>query len=243
MSACGSGSSGMTEEKFCAEYADIECAKVATFCSFSAASCEPIRVNACREFAQRSKSGGRQFNPAKTDACLGELRHAYGLLPISATSLGQVDATCSRVFEGRAQMGETCAVAFDCHEGLICDKGRCGVEHTVAGGAGCANIGERCPKGEYCTNATGIYVCTRRLDPGATCSEAAPCIETYRCRSMCLPRLEVGTKCTSDDDCESGYCNPYVLPGTTRTCGPGLTFSNQAPSCLAYMSLVGDAGA
>lgn len=243
IAACGAGSSGRSEEAFCSEYASVECSKVATFCSFSAASCEPVRVDACRAFAQRSKSGGRQYNPANTEACLAELRRGYATLPILATSLKAIDTACSRVFEGMAQMGQTCTVDFDCRNGLICDKGRCGVEHVVGAGAGCANIGERCGMGEYCTNASGIYVCARRLDPGATCGPTLPCVETFRCRDICLPRLDVGMPCTADDDCISNYCNPYVLPGTPRACGPGLTFSYQAPSCVAYMSLVGDAGA
>jgi hypothetical protein len=232
LAGCNKGDGSMTEEQFCQQYASIECSKVSAFCSFNPMSCEPVRVNACREFASRVKGVGHQFNPGNTDRCLKKLEEAYRSLPIGAVMLKAVDETCARVFEGTAKVTEACAADYDCAGGLICDKNHCGVEKVVASRSGCANIGERCPAGEFCTNDSGLFLCVKRLDLGATCSLSRPCAESLRCRTSCVPRLDTQGACSEDDDCLSGYCNRYV---TNRTCGLGLTFSPESPSCIAYM--------
>jgi hypothetical protein len=233
VAGCNHLGSTMTEEQFCQEYAKIECSKVSAFCSFNPATCEPVRVAACRESAGRVKGVGHQFNPGNTDRCLKKLEEAYRVLPIGATMLKGVDDACARVFEGTAKPAEMCTLDYDCANGLICDKGRCGTEKLVASLGGCANIGERCPKGEYCTNATGIFLCAKRLAEGAPCALSTPCAEDLRCRNTCVRRLEIQGSCLLDEDCLSGYCNLYV---SNRTCGLGLTFSPESPSCIAYMS-------
>ena len=225
---------GMTEDQFCQEYARIECGKVATFCGFSAAACEPIRVNACREMSGRLKTGAHQFNPANTDPCLKALETAYAAPFIVAAMLKTVDDTCARVFAGTAKATDSCAVDFDCTAGLICDKGRCGTERVVASMGGCANIGERCPAAEFCSNdnPSMIFLCARRVDQGGACALSHPCAPGLRCRSTCLVRLDNGGECSEDDDCTSGYCTRYVVK---RTCSLGLTFSPESASCVAYM--------
>jgi len=39
--------------------------------------------------------------------------------------------------------------------------------------------------------------------------------------------------CAEDDDCDTGYCDPYR---STRSCGVGLTFAAESLSCQAYTS-------
>jgi hypothetical protein len=224
-----------TEEQFCQDYAHIECSKVAAFCSFNPTNCEPARVAACHQMALTLKGVGHQYNPANTDACLSKLGAAYQTLPITATMLKGVDDTCARVFAGVAKVTEACMADYDCTADLICDKGHCGVQKVVSSGGLCANPGERCPMGEYCTNASGVYVCTKRVELGMTCSLSVPCLENLRCpTATCVPKLDTQGSCNSDDDCLSGYCNRYV---TSRTCGLGLTFSPESPSCNAYMGI------
>jgi hypothetical protein len=222
-----------TEEQFCQEYARIECSKIAPFCSFNPDNCEPARVNACRVAAAQLKGVGHQYNAANTDACLKKLGDAYMIPLITATMMKGVADTCARVFEGTAKVTEACVADYDCSGGLICDKGHCGVEKIVSSGGLCANPGERCPKGEYCTSATGVFICTKRAAAGVACALSVPCEETLRCESaVCVPRLDTQGACTQDDDCISGYCNLYI---PNRTCGVGLTFSVGSPSCIAYM--------
>jgi hypothetical protein len=229
---CVRDNAAMTEEQFCQDYARAECSQVASFCSASAEACEPVRVAACREAAGRLKGVGHEFNPGNTDRCLKKVKEAYATLPIYPATLKAVDDTCARVFAGTARAVEPCVVDYDCVEGLICDKGRCGTEKIVAANAGCANIGERCPHGEYCSNeATGFFMCTQRLTEGMACAATRPCAEELRCRSTCVSRLPAGQPCAIDDDCLTGYCTRYV---PNPTCGGGLTFSPGAPSCTAY---------
>lgn len=233
VAACNQSGATKTEEQFCQEYARIECSKVSTFCSFNPATCEPVRQAVCRQNAAQIKGVGHQFKPDNTDRCLKKLEEAYQTLPIYAAMLNAVDDACARVFEGLAKPAEACVHDYDCANGLICDKGRCGTEKIVASLGGCANIGERCPKGEYCSNATGIFLCTKRMTEGTSCALSTPCAEELRCRNSCVRRLEIQGACLDDDDCLSGYCNRYV---SNRTCGVGLTFSPESPSCFAYMS-------
>jgi hypothetical protein len=233
---CIRSDAAMTEERFCQEYARIECGKVSSFCSFNPATCQSIREATCRESAGRLKGGGHQFNPGNTDPCLKKLEEAYKVPFISAALLKGVDDTCIRVFEGTAKANEPCAADYDCAGGLICDKGHCGTLKVVASLSGCANIGERCQPGEFCTNDTPgmLFMCVRRLGQGAPCSLSRPCADGLRCQDTCVPKLDTQGTCTTDEDCQSGYCNRYV---DKRTCGLGLTFSPESPSCVAYMSV------
>lgn len=232
---CISTGPTMTEERFCQEYARIECGKVSAFCSFNPATCQPVRESVCRAQAATLKGGGHAFNPDNTDACLKKLDDAYKSLPISASMLKGVDDVCARVFAGTAKASDPCAADYDCAGSLICDKGHCGTLRVVGSLSGCANIGERCPPAEFCTNDNPnmIFMCLRRLDQGAPCSLSRPCAEGLRCRDTCIPKLDTQGQCAVDEDCQSGYCNRYV---NNRTCGLGLTFSPESPSCVAYMT-------
>src|SRR5688572_16049915 len=228
----------MTEERFCQEYARIECSKIADFCTFNAATCEPIRNEACRMAAGRLKGGGHQFNPDNTDECLKKLEEAFKVLPIRADKLREIDDTCARVFAGVGKVSDACQVDYDCAGGLICDKGHCGTAKVVPSRSGCANIGERCPTEEYCTNENPnmLYMCLPRLNEGAPCSISRPCATGLRCREICVKKLPIAGDCTQDEDCESGYCTEFV---PNPTCGVGLSFATGSPSCLAFMSVDG----
>jgi hypothetical protein len=238
---CSLGKS-MTEDQFCQEYAKRECGKVAGYCNFPASSCEPVRAAACQQMASASKTGNRKFNSDNADRCLDQVNKTYGGIPITPDKLEALDTACSRVFSGGAKANDACTIDFDCAGDLICDKGRCGARRVVAAGGGCANIGETCPKGQYCSNATGLYQCTAKLAAGATCSDSQPCVESLRCTGTCTARSEMGATCASDDECTSGYCTAYPAPGTPRKCGNGLSFAEGSASCTAYMGAGTDAG-
>jgi hypothetical protein len=229
-----SQTSSMTEDQFCQEYAKRECAKVATYCSFTPSVCEPVRVTACKTMSASQVTATRKFNAGNTKRCLDQVDAAYASLPVTADRLNALDAACARVFVGTAKANESCTVDFDCDGDQICDKGRCGTKKVVAAGGGCANVGETCPAGEYCTNTSGLYTCTKRQASGATCSATQPCTETLRCNGTCSARAGNLTNCTSDDECMSGYCNPYPAPGTPKKCSVGLTFSDGSASCTAF---------
>jgi hypothetical protein len=233
---CGRGDEVMTEQEFCQEYARRECAKVGVHCvSANPGACETMRTAACREFADRSRSNARMYNPANTGPCLRKVTDVYGMSLISAQELDEV---CSRVFQGMARANEACTVDYDCEKDLICDKGRCGTRKVVAASAGCANIGEVCPMGQYCGLVMGVHSCVTRQDKGRPCSTSEPCKEAFRCAGTCVDRLPIGMACTSHDECASGFCNPYV----ERICAPGLSFGLGSHACKAYTGELPDGG-
>jgi hypothetical protein len=222
----------MTEEHFCEEYARVECKAVAGFCGFNAAACEPARVADCRQ-RRGGPGANRQFNPANADACLKKLDQTYNLSLITGAALQMLDVTCARVFAGSGKLLDLCQADLDCAEGLVCDKTRCSPVKEVASRGLCGNPGEHCPRGEFCTNASGVFQCIPRFPPDAACGLNMPCLETLRCSASarCLPLLEIGESCSVDDECNSGYCTRYV---TAPTCGRGLNFSPESASCAFY---------
>lgn len=249
MASCQLGNDALTEQKFCEQYAQYECAGVAIVCGATPEACQTVRLAACKDRAAASKTGGRTYNPANTDSCLTKVRDGYknGAVPIA--TLEAITQACERVFQGMAHANEACKVDYDCDGNLICDKGRCGAPRMVASGAGCANIGEFCPPAEYCTNASGLYMCTKAQAKGAACSATQPCDPAFRCATTCVDKVPAGAACTSDDECTTRFCNPFVKPGQTRTCIPGLNFAVGSASCDAYAPTPGvpaaspDAGA
>jgi hypothetical protein len=230
----------MSEENFCQEYARIECKDVADFCGFNASACEPARVAECRQ-RRGGPGANRQFNANNADACLKKLDQTYKLPLILGADLQALELTCARVFAGTGKLLDMCQADLDCAEGIICDKSRCSPLKIVASRGLCGNPGERCPGGEYCTNATGVFQCVPRIPQDAACALTMPCLESLRCGAAagrCLARLETGEVCGGDDECKSGYCTRYV---SNPTCSRGLNFSPGSDSCDHYLG-GGDAG-
>lgn len=220
----------LTESEFCAEYAVRQCARVAQTCGFPQDSCVPIRERACRDFADKQRTVARPYSAESVPACLKKVSEVYGKLPIPASALADVDDVCSRVYQGGTPANEPCTVDYDCSGQLICDKGRCGPRRLVGSGAGCANIGEICPRTEHCSSASGITLCTRKQEKGATCGPMMPCMDELRCSGVCVERLPFAARCVSHDECQSWYCDPHV-----KQCLNDLAFAPGSPSCLAYM--------
>ena len=53
----------------------------------------------------------------------------------------------------------------------------------------------------------------------------------------CIPKLALDIECAGDDDCLSGYCDPYPPAGRARTCATGLNFARFSPSCDGYFGM------
>jgi len=169
---------------------------------------------------------------------------------VPVMTLENVARTCERVFQGMSQPNQPCQIDYDCIDSLICDKGLCGTPKMVSSGNGCANIGEFCPPAEFCSNMNSakVYVCTKAQAKGQACGPGQPCDPTYRCMGTCVDKLGVGAPCNADDECSTGYCNPYVRTGEVRVCLGGLGFAFGSASCDAYMGtttarMAPDAGA
>jgi hypothetical protein len=224
----------MTEDEFCASYAQRECAAIAPLCEFTVASCEPTRVKEChaRISVWRAATGGtRPLRDANAQACLDKVKTAYATLPITGDTLHALQETCARVFQGTGKTLEPCAVDLDCDGNLICDKSHCAEKKVVPAGGLCGNPGEICSAGESCKIAVGgVLQCSKRKATGEACSTADPCGETLRCTGTCVDRVASGVGCLVDEDCASNFCSPF-----SKNCSVGLSFAGGAASCLAYM--------
>jgi hypothetical protein len=220
--------------EFCGEYAKIECEQTAVSCSRSRAECEPIRKATCQSFVAPLMDPSRVFRSENAEDCLEQLKKTYSKSLITAADLTALTDRCRRVVEGPGLANATCTVDIDCRSPLICDKKRCGPLRVVAAGANCANPGEVCPPNEYCRAADGLAVCSARPDKGAACNVELPCKPNLRCSDTCVDKLPANSPCGTDDDCQTGYCNPYPPASAGRTCLPGLSFAPFAPTCDAY---------
>jgi len=132
-----------------------------------------------------------------------------------------------------------CTMDHDCDVDLICDKGRCGTTKRVSPGAGCANVGEICPRGEYCTSAKGVPACGKRQGKGQPCASNDICLESLRCgaSALCEDRLAIGSGCTVNDDCATHYCSPY-----SAVCEMELNFARNSDSCRGFLATPKDGG-
>lgn len=219
----------MTEDEFCEEYARHECTGAGALCLAPVAGCLPVRALACRQRVAEVKTAARPYVAANAPRCLDRVREAYAKPPISAETLRGVNEVCARVFQGSVKPTQLCTVDYECEKDLICDKGRCGARREVAASGGCANIGEVCPRTQYCKLSPDIYLCSPRPERGMACSATEPCLDTLRCVGTCEERVPAGTACTGDGDCQTGYCDPYA-----RICSPGLSFAYRSDSCRAF---------
>ena len=223
------------EDEFCIEYAKRECQKVSVACSLDPAGpCATTRGAACRDFLARSRSSTRGFRPENVDECLDKVSKVYEKPAITPDDMRALEDVCGRVFLGTAKKAEACMIDFDCAGDLICDpsKKRCGDKKLVAPDGFCGNPGEICQKGQFCKAKDASLVCSRRAERGMACSSSDPCLESLRCLSgLCSDRLPVMSTCESDDECDTGYCFPYLSP---KICANALNFALGSPSCAAY---------
>jgi len=205
LAACNSQPPPLTPTEYCNQYAQDVCAGVSPICLIPQASCMTTQLQVCTLRAQENV--GRDFLPPNAAAHLGKVNAAYSRVQqdgsITASDFQAMEQARSRVYRGTIMANAACLSDADCLDGLICDKGFCGTLRVVAPGAQCANIGETCPQGSYCSNATGIWVCTQS-------------------------QLDFGEACSSDQDCSSGFCEPYAA-----LCAQDVRFANGNPDCVA----------
>lgn len=230
-SALGCSGSGIPEDRFCADHAEIECRTLAGWCGFTAAACQAARQTACTMRVQAQRSGSRPYDSQAAAACISALAQLYRTQPIAIASLRAAEATCERVYHGNNAVGEGCRTAVDCQRGLIC-RGRCLREVQVPADGSCDQPGATCAAGYYCAlgGPSGMRTCRPALAVGQACGAQPPCQDHLRCQDMvCTSRLPLGAACDRDLDCAppSAYCNPY-----TGLCADQLSFAPGSVSCL-----------
>ncbi len=229
---CSSQPEPLTQTEYCNQYAQDVCAGIVPACLMPQADCMAGRLAECT--AQAQENAGRDFLPPNAQVCLDKVKAVYGKLNQGAVSLSPADLetvalACGKVYRGTELPNGPCVADADCLDGLICDKGYCGTARLVAQGAGCANIGEYCPSGSYCSTTSGVWMCASKLGLGGACSAANPCLESLRCAGgICSVQLDIGGACSVDQDCSSGFCEPYALK-----CAQDVRFANGNLDCQA----------
>jgi hypothetical protein len=184
--------------------------------------------------------GTRFFTPGNVNDCIGKVHAAYGSTnPITPATMASIDLACNYVFQGKGvQLTSSCTTQFDCagstNGSVICDANShlCATSTSAALGAQCGNAGQVCAQDSYCApNPSNVLLCMAEGKSGDACT-TVPCSHTFRCAAgVCTDLVQPAGTCTTNSDCASGapYCNPYTNP---PTCGTGLQFAAQSPSCL-----------
>jgi hypothetical protein len=230
---CGSDPSSLTPNEFFQKRAEAVCSAVSSACLVTVATCTTGRVAEYMAEYQTALSYFRDFIPSNAEACLSKVKDVYGKLDQGTVALKASDyqamaTACANVYRGSSPANGPCQSDIDCLGHLGCDKGFCGTPKLVAPGAGCANIGEYCPTGSYCSNTTGIWICSTKVDLQGYCA-TSPCLESLRCAGgYCVARLGVGELCATDGDCSSGFCEPYA-----GKCADDIRFANGSAACVA----------
>jgi len=198
-----------------------------------------LRLNECTNLAKNQYTLGRAFQPSNAEACLGKVRAFFsklqqGSVALSVTDYQAMNAVCSNVYRGTAVAYAPCLNGedADCIDGLVCDKGHCGPAKEITQG-GCANIGEYCSQGYYCNNTSGAYFCTSKASQYSACGDSLPCLENLRCSAagICDVQLGMSVACSVDQDCSTGFCDPYA-----GKCAQDIRFADGSAACLAMSS-------
>jgi len=233
MTTVGDLDSPLTPSGFFQKRAEAVCSAVAFACLITPSSCTSARMVEYKAVYEDAFSKSRTFIPSNADACLSKVRDTYGKLTQGSVALKAADyqameTVCANVYRGAGVPKGACLVDVDCLSDLICDKGYCGTYKLVSKGAGCANIGESCPQGSYCSNANGVWTCADKVGAQDNCA-ASPCLESLRCvGSVCSVRLGTGESCQSDSECTSGFCEPYL-----GKCASDIRFASGSAACIA----------
>lgn len=229
-------------DSFCSARAAEEC-QVSTRCGTSAESCKRQRAALCMNEASLATGSGRGYVAGAAEDCINRTHDLYAKGEIAPAQKGEVDYICQKVFRGTVAVNGVCKTDFDCTGDNVCDKGRCALRVSKKLNEPCANPGEICEKGTFCTkDPTGLTVCLKKRDKGETCTQPGaaegpgPCLESLRCivgEFRCGDRNPVGTSCDpGSDDCaaEAPYCDD-----TTKKCVAAQIFApSQVELCKNF---------
>lgn len=253
VTACSSSSSGNNNpypdpKSFCAAVAKAECQE-STNCGVDESQCETWRATQCNGGTIIVKLAptdtlSRQYTSGKAKACIDALNGAFGGGNDKITyddlfkSGGLVD-TCEAVFQGNVGNGSGCTTNYDCTQsGEVCasvpgQQAACATPTMKAQGSACADPGDTCSDGNYCSNASGSPKCVASETTGGPCKANDECVSADHCVSGACAQKEVaGGPCTSNDDCDSTapFCDPDV-----DKCAVGLGFLNGSFDCNGFL--------
>jgi hypothetical protein len=232
---CGNENKTLTATEFSSQYVQVVCEAVYEACVMPFDTCAAWQSADRTKKAQEAAGKRRLFMPPSAEACLAKASSTYSQIKqnvaLRGTDLQDLNQVCDFVYRGSSQANQQCDADADCIVGLICDKGFCGTKTTVLANAGCANIGETCPPGHYCalSVSTGLRTCQPKLGVGSPCDVSALCLENLRCAAnVCVDQVGMGEVCTADQDCNTGFCEPYA-----GVCANDVRFARHSDACVA----------
>jgi hypothetical protein len=249
--ACSSSSSGQNpyqkQSDFCTAVAKAECLE-APNCGVDPTQCETWRTSQCNRgivivpLTPPSDTLSRTYTPDKAKASVDALNGAFGNAQIKyQPDLQKLIDTCEAVFAGNAGNGATCTSNYDCTQnGEICAsvpgqaQAACATPTMKQQGSVCADPGDQCATGNYCSNASGTPKCVAAGTSGGPCMANDQCAgNTLHCaNNACAARVMAGGSCSSNDDCDPSapYCDPDV-----DKCAVGLGFLNGSFDCNGFL--------
>jgi hypothetical protein len=119
----------------------------------------------------------------------------------------------------------------------------------VSQGDPCANVGDVCASGTFCTGVPAKCAVGGTADDGATCTPTVGCatgdycqIDAGATKGTCIKTGTKGSTCTSDTNCAPAapYCDLNILPkGGSKgqgSCETGLfsSFANDTADCTEF---------
>ena len=231
-----------TESGFCNAWATNACNATVV------EDCQAPDVDACisaqQAFCMSKLPSG--YEPDNAQACLDRVKLAYDDAELSIEDIRvvlQFGEPCDKLIRGSTATGGSCTL--DTHCDTLNDEkcvikpgsteGACYEPVILGGGRSCDAPEETCEEGFYCDGNN----CIERLGPDDPCGSDAECAADLRCvlvladdagvpTGSCQPRAVLSATCTTDNDCQSGYCSI----GTTESlCANMVTFGLREPVC------------
>jgi hypothetical protein len=91
-------------------------------------------------------------------------------------------------------------------------------------------LGNIVRKATTARNASNAYFCTAKVGLYGACGASLPCLENLRCTAagVCDVQLGMSVACSVDQDCSTGFCDPYA-----GKCAQDIRFADGSAACLA----------
>ena len=231
-----------TRVGFCKAWAENACQPtVLEDCNVpSAEDCQDKQSDFCLGIIPES------YTSKLAKQCLAAVKAAYKDGDLTAEELAiviKLGAPCDQLSKGIASEGESCEKNDDCNTagGFSCvikpgaTDGTCGMPEEVGGGDACDGPAQVCEAGYFCDGENCIAykkTVTGVCEGDFQCKPEDHCVAdpTDETTSNCQARADLSDDCTSDQDCQSGYC-AIAQDAASGKCANKIRLSLNEPLC------------
>jgi len=231
-----------TPAGFCDAWAESACQPdVIKYCNAkSVDSCKSTQGDFCREILPDN------YVSTHAKDCLNAVKDAYRDAELSPDELQVVlhlAAPCDRLSKGTRTGGQSCSSNDECNtaDGFACVKkhgaaeGTCGKPEVIGRGDACDGPSQICEENYYC-GAEDSCIAYKRT--GGVCDGDYQCKPTDYCvkdsadaeTGTCELLADLDETCSSDADCQSGYCVTEA-GAATGVCASTIRLSRMEPLC------------